>query len=63
MAEKKRIREKRNLTLNPDGVSKLMAIGKSLPVPETNLSRLVDAAIAEFVGKRQEKNKQQGRKG
>jgi hypothetical protein len=51
MPEPKRIRAKRNLTLNPDGVKKLLEVGASLPVPETNLSRLVDDAIAEYVAR------------
>jgi hypothetical protein len=51
MADKKRPRKPRNLTLNPDGVEKLLAIGAARPVPETNLSRLVDDAIADYVVK------------
>jgi hypothetical protein len=54
MAKEKRHRAKRNLTLNPDGVDKLFAIGKALPVPEENLSRLVDMAISKFVASFQE---------
>lgn len=49
MSERKRPRKPRNLTLNPDGVEKLLAIGAARPVPEANLSRLVDDAIAEYV--------------
>ena len=49
MAEPKRIRSKRNLTLNPDGVRKLLEAGAARSVAETNLSRLVDDAIAEYV--------------
>lgn len=49
MAEPRRIRTKRNLTLNPDGVARLMEVGAARAVPETNLSRLVDDAIADYV--------------
>jgi hypothetical protein len=48
MAAKKHLR---NLTLNPEGVDKLMEVGAARPVPETNLSRLVDEAIAEYVAR------------
>jgi hypothetical protein len=58
MAEPKRIREKKNLTLNPDGVKKLLAVGAARPVKETNLSRLVDDAIAEYVARHGARTKQ-----
>jgi hypothetical protein len=44
-----RLRKKRNLTLNPDGVAKLLQYGASQPVPETNLSRLIDMTIVDFL--------------
>jgi hypothetical protein len=46
-----RLRKSRNMTLNPAGVEKILEVGAAMPVPETNLSRLVDRAIAEFVAK------------
>ena len=59
MAKSKRIRQKRNLTLNPDGVKKLLAVGAARPVKETNLSRLVDDAIAEYVARHGRRTKGQ----
>ena len=41
----------RNLTLSPEVVDKLMEAGAARPVPETDLSRLVDEAIAEYVAR------------
>ena len=49
MAKTKRVRLVRSVTLNPEGVEQLIRVGKSRPVPETNLSRLIDDAIAEYV--------------
>ncbi|MDB5295526.1 MAG: hypothetical protein JWO31_1509 [Phycisphaerales bacterium] len=44
-----RVRKPRNLTLNPGGIEKLVQVGAAQAVPESNLSRLVDAAIADYV--------------
>jgi hypothetical protein len=45
----RRIRLKYNLTPDPDGIDRLIELGKARPFPETNLSRLVDQAIMEYV--------------
>ena len=51
MAEKKHPRKPRGLTLNPEAVEKLLEVGAARPVPETNLSRLLDEAIVEYVAR------------
>lgn len=63
MVEPNRIRKKKNLTLNPDGVARLMEIGAASHVPEKNLSRLVDVAIAEYVKRNWKPEMRAGSKG
>jgi hypothetical protein len=46
----KRIRKPRSVTLNPELVRRLQLIGAAEGEP--NLSRLIDAAIGEFVRRR-----------
>ena len=45
----KRVRAVRSVTLNPDGVRRLLEVGEARAVPETNLSRLIDDAISAYV--------------
>ena len=49
VAKTKRVRAVRSVTLNPDGVRKLLEVGAARPVAETNLSRVIDDAIAGYV--------------
>ena len=39
----------RSVTLNPEGVAKLLEVGATRAVPESSLSRLIDEAIAAYV--------------
>ena len=59
MAEKKRTGKPRKLTLDPDAAKKLLAVGAARPVKETNLSRLVGDAVAEYVARHGRRTKRQ----
>lgn len=47
---KKRIRKSRNVTLNPVLVDRLRMFGSERANPETNLSRLIDEAMSNYLG-------------
>lgn len=49
MVEVNRIRKPRMVTLNPELVAKLLQVGAASPSGESNLSRLIDAAMEDYI--------------